>query len=102
VRAFVSHEDPHVRQSVISLLAIVISISDGASYIIESVSGGHNIFESLKKLREKETFAENKALLDHLLSFVVGAASKDFTLNFDIRSSESDVPMSLRILSDEL
>jgi len=102
VRTFVSHEDPHVRQSVFALLAITISITDAAPHIIESISGGSNIIANLKLLRDKETFSDNKALLDHLIAFVMHAASLNYKLNFDITSTESNVPKSLRIVKDDL
>jgi len=101
VRSFVLHEDVHVRQSVIALLAIVVSISDGATYILEAISGEQNILYSLKTLREREINPENQSLLDHTIAFLVQALAVDSQLKLSLPNT-SDVPMQLRILPNTM
>lgn len=98
-QTFATHPDGTVRQSVIALVAITITISDGATYVIEAISGSSNIFESLKQLREQETLPENKALLDHVIAYLTQAAVQH-AASSSSTSLQDGINSMLRFLPD--
>lgn len=87
-RTFVTHPDASVRRAVYSLVAVLLTISNEAFYVVEAVGGGLNIFEVLKRLREAESHPENVNLLNHVIAFMAAAATSDYRLQFSSEAME--------------
>ncbi len=97
---FHPHPDPSVRHALFALLAVLVTVSDGAFHIVEAISCGSNIFEMLKTLIDLEVKGggagneENIALLNHTLAYLTQAAREDYRL-LQLPSSSSSSSSSV-------
>ncbi|CAG7719832.1 unnamed protein product [Allacma fusca] len=68
------HQDAQVRRSVLALLAMVISSSEGKQFVLEIFLNKNSLFEELKAIFEKDPDTENRRLFSSLYQLVSASA----------------------------